>query len=667
MRETSRLRTRALVLTGVLFAVHVAVVVRLGHLQLVRRDELTRFAERQYSKALPLKPKRGPILDRHGLVLAVSTEVESVFADPRRIADRADVAGRLAPMLDERPREIEERLHTDRSFVWLKRKLPPQAVRPIRALGLPGIGVLPESLRFYPNRELAAHVLGFEGFEDRGLEGIELAHDRLLAGDAGLALVERDALGREVGAEPRMLKAPSPGQGLVLTLDAVIQYIAERELDTAWRHTGARAGMVLAMDPRTGEVLAIAIRPTFNPNAYQSATSEQWRNRAVTDPFEPGSTFKAILAAAALEEGTVRPDDRVYGEQGVITIANRTIHDWKRYGWLSFREVLQFSSNVGAIKVGLGVGRDRYYKHMTAFGFGVLTGVGLPGESRGQLRPPQRWSGLSQASMSIGQEVSVTALQILAAFSAIANDGRLMRPHVVRAVLDASGREVRRFEPQAVRQVISPTTAATLREILTAVVAQGTGHRASVPGYAVAGKTGTAQKLDPLTHVYSRKPGVLSFVGFVPADDPRLAILAMLDEPKTVAWGSEAAAPLFAAVAAPVLRHLGIPPADLPSVQLVRAAEPAVPDAGPPLPPLAAPLMEPDAAEPVMPDLAGRSLRQALVLLAGYDLEVSVVGRGMVVRQTPPPGAAVPAGSACRLELAPPGERASPAAGGMPS
>jgi len=666
MRETSRLRTRALVLTGVLFAVHVAVVARLGYLQLLRKDELGRFAERQYSRTIPLKPKRGPIVDRHGQVLAVSTEVESVFADPRRIADRAQVATRLAPWLGERPREIEERLQSNRPFVWLKRKLPPSAVQPIRTLGLPGIGVLPESLRFYPNRELAAHVLGFDGVDDRGLEGVELAHDRLLAGDAGLALVERDALGRDVSAQPRILKAPNPGQGLVLTLDAAVQYVAERELDAAWQRTGARAGMILAMDPRTGELLAMAIRPTFNPNAYQTATSAEWRNRAITDPFEPGSTFKAILAAAALEEGVVRPEDRVYGEQGVITIASRAIHDWKRYGWLSFREVLQYSSNVGAIKIGLALGRDRYYKHIQAFGFGSPTGVGLPGESRGQLRAPQRWSGLSLASMSIGQEVSVTALQMLAAFAALANDGRLMQPQVVRAVLDPSGREVRRFPPQAVRQVVSPETAATLRQLLTAVVDQGTGRKAAIPGYAVAGKTGTAQKLDPVTRVYSRRPGVLSFVGFVPADDPRLAMLVMLDEPKTVTWGSEAAAPLFAAVAAPVLRHLGIPPADLPSVQLVRTAAPLA-AAEVPEPALPA-LVGPETGEAVMPDLGGKSLRQALVLLAGYDLDLSVTGRGLVVRQTPAAGTPLTPGVSCRLELAPPHESrtAAPAPKGAP-
>ena len=327
MSETSRLRTRTLVLTGVLVAVHLALVVRLGHLQLVRGEELSRVAERQYSKTIPLKPKRGPIVDRHGLVLAVSSGVESVFADPRRMADPGAVAARLAPWLGERATDLQERLETDRPFVWLKRKLPPAAVQPIRALGLPGIGVLPESLRFYPNRELAAHVLGFEGVDDRGLEGVELSHDRLLAGDAGLALVERDARGRDVSTEPRILKAPVPGQGLALTLDARIQYVAERALDAAWRQTGAKSGMILAMDSRTGEILAMAIRPTFNPDAYQAATSEQWRNRGVTDPFEHGSTFKAILAAAALEEGVAAPEDRFYGEQGAITVANRTIHD----------------------------------------------------------------------------------------------------------------------------------------------------------------------------------------------------------------------------------------------------------------------------------------------------------------------------------------------------
>lgn len=647
--STHRFRNRALILTGLLVVVHCAVVARLAYLQVVRHDDLSRIADRQYSKTIPLKPQRGPIFDRHGQALAVSGEVESVFALPSRIADRTAVAALLAPRLGERPRDLEERLQSDRPFVWLKRKIPPAAAQSVRALKQPGIGTLPESLRFYPNRELGAHVLGFVGFDDRGLEGVELAHDRVLAGETGVALAERDALGREVTAQPTILKSPTPGQGLVLTLDATIQYIAERELDAAWRSTGAKAGMVVVMDPRTGELLAAAIRPTFNPNAYQVATAEQWRNRALTDPFEPGSTFKAILAAAALEEKVVRPEDRFYAEQGVITVANRAIHDWKKYGWLSFREILQFSSNVGAIKVGLGLGRERYYQYMTAFGFGSLTGVGLPGESRGQLRPPQRWSGLSLATMSIGQEVSVTAIQILAAFAAIGNEGRLMQPYLVRGFLDGNGREVRRIEPRPVRQVVSRETAATLTEILTAVVAEGTGRKAVIEGYPVAGKTGTAQKLDPTSRVYSRKPGVLSFVGFVPAHAPRLAILALLDEPKTAVWGSEAAAPIFAAVASQVLRHLDVAPtAGVPAVHIVRAS------AVGPIPGLAGGEVERDPEDAVMPDLAGLSLRQALVRLAGHDVDVSVSGRGVIVRQTPATGVPLLPGALCRLELAPP-------------
>ena len=655
MREpASRYRSRALVLTGCLLFLLGAIVLRLGYLQILRHDEFARLAERQYSKTIPLRPERGPILDRNGYALAVSAPVESVYALPGRISDRAAVAAVLAPHLGERPRDVEQRLASDRPFVWVKVKIPPATAEAIRAQRLPGIGTAPEALRFYPSRELAAHVLGFVGRDDRGLEGVELANDKTLAGEAGLALVERDALGREMTGQPTILKAPTPGTGLVLTIDATVQYLAERELEAAWRATGAKAGMVLAMDPRTGEILAMAMRPTFNPNAYQSATPEQWRNRAVTDPFEPGSTFKAILAAAALEEGVVRPGDRFYGEQGVITIANRTIHDWKKYGWLTFQQVLQYSSNVGAIKVGLQVGRERYYRHITAFGFGSLTGVGLPGESRGQLRPPDRWSGLSLASISIGQEVSVTGLQLLAAFGAVANGGRLMQPHVVRALLDRNGREVRRTEPRPVRQVISAETAATLTDILTSVVAEGTGHKAVVRGYAVAGKTGTAQKADPVTHVYSRKPGVLSFVGFVPSSAPRLVILALLDEPKSAVWGSEAAAPIFAAVAAPVLRHLDVTPTEaLPAIQIVRAAgrdgewEPPVePSAG----------LSPDG-EAMMPDLTGKSLRQALALLGALDVDVAVAGRGVVVRQTPAPGTPLARGAPCRLELAPPAVR----------
>jgi cell division protein FtsI (penicillin-binding protein 3) len=353
------------------------------------------------------------------------------------------------------------------------------------------------------------------------------------------------------------------------------------------------------------------------------------------------------------------PTDRVYAENGAITVANATIHDWKKFGWLSFTEVLQNSSNVGSIKVGLSLGKERYYKYISGFGFGTPSGVGLGGESRGQLRPPTQWSGLSLATMSIGQEISVTALQLLTAVSAIANGGRLLQPQVVRAVLDAEGREiVRSSEPKVIRQVISPDTARTLTEMMTAVVREGTGHNAAIAGYDVAGKTGTAQKLDPATRRYSRAPGVLSFVGFVPADEPRLAMFVMLDEPKNEKWGSEAAAPIFAAIAKEALRYLNVPPRDTTPVALVRGematapAAPAVAAGGDGAALRPASLGEETAA--VMPRVEGLSLRQAMEALAPFDVRLEVTGRGVVVSQVPPPGAALAAGTLCHLALASP-------------
>ncbi|MGH7277221.1 MAG: penicillin-binding protein, partial [Candidatus Rokuibacteriota bacterium] len=556
-----------------------------------------------------------------------------------------------------------------RSFVWLRRRVPPAVTDAVRAMREPGISFLPEPLRLYPNRELAAHVLGFEG-ADGGLEGVERAFDEMLTGTPGKALVGRDALGRDVVTQ-QVLQAPAPGQGVMLTIDTTMQYVAEREIDAAWRRTRARAAMAVMMEPRTGDILALAIRPTFNPNTFRDAPGpDHWRNRAITDPFEPGSTFKAILAAAALEEGVVRPHDQIYAENGSVTIARTTIRDWKKYGWLSFTEVLQNSSNVGAIKVGLALGPERYHRYMTAIGFGAHTGLGLAGESRGLLREPRKWSGLSLPTMSIGQEISVTALQMVAAFGAIANGGVLMQPRLVRATFDADGRERRRFEPTAVRRVISRETARTVTQILTRVVAEGTGQRAAIPGHEVAGKTGTAQKLDRATRRYSRKPGVLSFVGFVPADDPRLVMLVMLDEPKTERWGSEAAAPIFAAIGGEALRYLEVPPLDVAPVQivtprageirLVSASPPSLPPRAPVVPaPVAAALADrtPDDAVaqtgPMMPELRGRTLREALATLAPLGVTVKVTGRGSVVAQSPLPGVPLPPSTAAVLALGP--------------
>ena len=648
------LRARVLILAAVLAVAFAGLTGRLAWLQVVKRAELAQLAERQYSRTVVLHAQRGPILDRQGTPLATSTPTESLFVQPRSVGDPVRVTARLAPIIGLPPAEVHAVLTSSRSFVWLRRRLPPAVAAGVRALREPGLGFLPEPLRLYPNRELAAHVVGFEGVEG-GLEGIERAFEGELAGTPGKAIVGRDALGREVAA-PHMLEPPQPGLGVMLTLDRAIQYMTERELDAAYRRTGARSAMAVVLDPRTGEVLALAIRPTFNPNAFLDVPSrDRWRDRAVTDPFEPGSTFKVILAAAALEEGVVRPEDRIYGENGSVTIAKTTIHDWKKYGWLTFSEVLQNSSNVGSIKVGLALGRERYYRYMSAFGFGAATGVGLPGESRGLLRAPGRWSLLSLPTMSIGQEVSVTALQMVAAFGAIANGGTLMQPRIVRATFDAAGQEVRRFEPRPVRQVISPETARTLTRILVRVVESGTGHNAAIPGYEVAGKTGTAQKLDPATRRYSRSPGVLSFVGWAPADEPRFVMLVTLDEPKNEIWGSEAAAPIFSAIGRGILRYLEVPPRDALPVQIVTGPSPEAPAAA-----VTAPvrLVSTDGTvdtngRRVMPDLTGRTLRSALAALAPLRLAVEIQGQGRVVRQAPRPGEPLRLGLTARLTLAP--------------
>jgi len=648
------LRARVLILAALLAVGFAGLTGRLAWLQVVKRAELAQLAERQYSRTVVLHAQRGPILDRQGTPLATSTPTESLFVQPRSVGDPERVTARLAPILGLPPGEVHAALTSSRSFVWLRRKLPPAVAGQVRALREPGLGLLPEPLRLYPNRELAAQVVGFEGVEG-GLEGIERAFDDELAGTPGKAIVGRDALGREVTA-PHVLEAPKPGHGVMLTIDRTIQYVAERELDAAYRRTGAKSGMTVVLDPRTGEVLAIAIRPTFNPNVFLAAPSrDSWRNRAVTDPFEPGSTFKVILAAAALDEGVVRPNDLIYGENGSFTIAKTTIHDWKKYGWMTFGEVLQNSSNVGSIKVGLSLGRDRYYRYMSAFGFGAATGVGLPGESRGLLRAPGRWSLLSLPTMSIGQEVSVTALQLVAAFGAVANGGTLMRPRIVRTTFDAEGRELRRFEPEPVRQVISPVTARTLTRMLVRAVEAGTGHNAAITGYAVAGKTGTAQKLDPATRRYSRAPGVLSFVGWAPADEPRFVMLVILDEPKGASWGSEVAAPVFGAVGREILRYLDVVPRDGQPMQIVTGPSPQLPASG-----VTAPvrLVGADVAVDanggrVMPDLTGRMLRSALAALAPLHLTVEIRGQGRVVQQAPRPGAPLRPGLTARLILAP--------------
>ena len=547
-----------------------SITAKLFTIQIQHGHRLTERATKQYQRLVPLVSRRGTIFDRAGRELAVSLRVSSAFAHPEAISRPAETARALAPILGQPARELQGRLTTDKTFIWLRRQLEPRQAEAIGDLGLKGVGLFPESRRYYPRQELAAHVLGMVGLDERGLEGVEHLYDDLLGGKPQFAVAQQDALGRLVFRQDEP-EPKTPIFDVYLTIDEVLQYITERELARAVERSGAKAGTAVILDPASGEILALDKQPTFDPNHYKQASGAAKRNRAATDYVEPGSIFKVILAAGALEEGIVHPTDLFHGEYGAIEVSGVTIRDHEKYGWLTVRQILAQSSNVGAIKIGQKLGKSLYYHYMSAFGFGSLTGVDLPGETPGLIRRPKGWSGLSLSVLSLGQEVSVTPIQFATAFAAVANGGILLRPHVVRSLQTQDQKIARWVEPVVVRRVISEPTARTLLGMLTSAVDEGTGKEAAVPGYTVAGKTGTAQKVDPSTGRYSHRKIVASFVGAVPAESPRLVILVMIDEPEKLRWGASIAAPTFREIARDALKYLKISPSPPRDVRLVRA------------------------------------------------------------------------------------------------
>lgn len=564
-------RKRIAFVAAVLCAVFVCLVARLVYLQVIERSELARRAERQQEQLVKLEPKRGTIYDRRGRELAVSVEVESVYGVPSEVDDPRTTASRLARILSENPSDIQKKLASDRRFVWLSRKVDPARAEKAKEIDPDAIGLRLEARRFYPKKTLAGAVLGFTNIDNKGIEGIELLYDRELRGVDGWILAEKDARGRTVfpGGNGLQYNLPQPGKDIYLTIDEVIQHIAEKELDRGLAESKARGGVCIVMQPQTGEIIALAVRSAargsaaFNPNNPQRHRPDEWRNRAVTDAFEPGSIFKAVLAAAAIEERAVHPQERIDCSAGSIQVADRVIKDAHKNGVLTFADVIAESSNVGTIKVAQRLGKARLAKYIEAFGFGRKTGVDLPGEISGLYRDYRLWSGVSLATISIGQEIGVTPIQMATAYSAIANGGILMRPYVVSEVRDKSGKESVKTSPAAVGRVVSEETCATLRKILQRVVEEGTGKKAKPAGYTAAGKTGTAQKIDQRTGTYSKNDYVSSFVGFAPAGAPKLTILVMVDSPEGVAWGGSVAAPVFRAVAEQSLAYLQVPPDDL--------------------------------------------------------------------------------------------------------
>lgn len=678
-RPVSRFQVRT-TLIGLLTALWiVAVCGRLVYLTVVARDSLRERGELQHQHTLKVDPNRGTIRDRHGRELARSVEVESIYGVPSAFDGEhlRDAARRLASCLELSDKRIASRLEGDKRFVWLERKAKPDAVRCVRRLQLAGIGFVPESRRFYPKRFLASQILGYVGLDNEGMSGVEYALEDQIRGESGRRIIWTDA--RQRRAASRVEKRAVSGRSVYLTIDESLQYIAETELQKAVDESGSKSGIAILLRPDTGEILAMASTPTFNPNHYGDYPESHWRNRSVMDVYEPGSTFKIIAAAAALEEGVTTEDERIDCGGGFINVADHIIRDHRVFDVLAFREVIERSSNVGMIRIGQRLGRERLARYIHAFGFGEASDIELPGESRGLIRPVERWGPVTLASISFGQEIGVTPLQMVTAANVIATSGYLMRPQLVLGFENPDdGTMERRAKAEPLRRVVSQETTRRLTELMVGVVERGTGTRAAIPGYRVAGKTGTAQKAVP--GGYSETDYIASFVGFAPAHRPALTALVILDSPVGNHTGSRAAG-VFSGIVGRSLRYLGVAPDDERVVQLAKVW----PQTGPILgadrgrgraeigrgPGRVWPTSM-DASERhsrqepkpstsmAAPGVMGLPARDALVRFLASGLVPEVIGTGWVVEQYPLEGELPHGATRPRLVLGAPGFPAGP-------
>ena len=550
------IETRLYILGVVLLLWCGTICLRLVYLQILRYGSFELRAQHQQQRTVELSARRGVIYDRAGRELAMSISVDSAFAVPSEIPDLASTISLISRITKTDPRELLARCKAARTFCWVARKADSETVERIRSLNLRGIYFQKESKRFYPKGELAAQVIGYVGTDDEGLSGIEREYDEGLGGRAGEMLISVDARKKWFAS---VEKQPEPGQNVVLTLDQQIQYIAEHELDAAMETTHAISGTVIVENPHTGEILALANRPTFNPNRTREITPDKLKNHAVSDVYEPGSTFKVVTISAALDENLTRPDEKFDCQMGSIVVFGRRIHDWKPYGVLSVSDILARSSDVGAIKIALRLGDERMDKYIRAFGFGHQTGIELPGETRGLAKPLNRWSKVSIGAIAMGQEIGISPLQLAAMVSSIANDGVLVGSRIVASTTTPqSAPQTITFHPVDERRVISTTTAGLMRQMMQGVVIlpYGTGKRAILEGYSSAGKTGTAQKVDPVTHTYSRSKYIASFAGFAPVNNPAVVCVVILDSPVGGHHGGEVGAPVFQRIVQQVLEYL---------------------------------------------------------------------------------------------------------------
>ncbi len=660
--SSSRWMRLRVALVGVAFVAALGgALSRAVYLQIFDSQRMLSMAQDQYLREVEIPARRGDIFDRRGTPLAQSVEVDSIWIDPSEQEDLPRTSKLLAKALSLDGNELLRRMGKARRFAWIKRKVRPDEVAKVKALNLRGIGFTREPRRFYPQKELAAHVLGMVGTDGHGLDGLELAFEDELSGEKSQQAGYRDARGRKLLVDGLVDPLGQQGAAITLTIDRHLQYLAEKALGQAVTDSKAHAGKVVVLDPATGEILALANHPRFNPNAPTANGRDFLRNRAALDAFEPGSTTKPMVVAAALESGAIKATDIFFCENGSFDIGRNTIHDTKPHGWLGPGKILQVSSNIGMTKIATELGRERLVDYHQRFGFGEKVGLALPGEGRGSVPFPR--ADVSLATQSFGQGLSMTAVQLAAAYGALANDGVLMRPFLVSKVVDPDAVVLLENKPTEVRRVVSARTARQVVSMLEGVATpEGTAPRARLDGYPVAGKTGTAQKADPVARGYSDKR-IASFAGIVPADDPRLVILVVIDEPKTDVYGGLVAAPAFREIAEGAMTYLGVPPRG-PVKQPVAAAEvsrtggaaservalDAQVGADATIADAITEKFEPGAV--AVPDVRGKVGRDAISLLLGAALEPRLMGSGRVVSQTPVAGARVQKGAKVTIQLA---------------
>lgn len=532
-----------------------ALIIRLFYLQVLQYNFYYKLANEQHTVSAEVQAKRGTIFDRNMRVLALNLNSDSVFANPHIVKSKRLAARQLSSVLKLNENIILQKLSRDKGFIWLKRKISDAESSQIRSLKIKGIEVIGESKRFYPNRSMGCHVLGTADIDNNGLEGLELKYNRYLKGESGWLISTQDAKRKVLESYQYEFIPPKNGFNLILTIDDVIQNIAERELYKMYQKYNAKAASIIVMDPRSGDILALANFPNYDLNDLTKRPADAIRNRTINDFFEPGSVFKIVTASALLEENAIKLDDKLDCENGEWKIGRRTLHDHTPHGILTFREVIEKSSNIGTVKAASRLGASRMYKYMKAFGFYDKTGVDLPGEVVGLNRDPSKWSGVSMYAIPMGQEVTTTAMQLACAISVIANNGFLVKPRVVRDIVDDKGTAVIEMPPRVFKKVISPLTAAKMRNILMGVVDNGTGKKAKPEDYSVGGKTGTAQKVEP-NGTYSHNKFVASFIGFAPVQRPVLSVVVCIDEPHPVYYGGDVAAPVFKNVVDESIKYL---------------------------------------------------------------------------------------------------------------